>query len=79
MNRQSESFPEFFRDRNLQGRTSGNAKPKLWQHRNIFHFTKRLIKDRHAGKDGRIRLCEIVKNSARGSVLAQNHCHAARD
>src|SRR5882672_5295481 len=79
MDRQSESFAKFFCRRNRERGTRRNAKAKLRHRLDIFHFAKRLIEDRHTGKDSRVRLGEILKDRAWSSVLTQNRRYPARD
>ena len=77
MNRQLKFIPEFFRDGDLQRCARRNAKPQLWQRRDIFHFAESLIENRHSGKNCRVCPRKIDKNGARRSVVTQDNRHAA--
>ena len=79
MDRQRELLSEFFCRGNWQRCASGDTHAQLGERRNIFHFAKRLIEERHTRENRRVCFCDVGENSAGRSVLTNNKRHAACD
>ena len=79
MYRLAKFLPKLLRHSRCQRCTGGNAEPQLRQYGDIFHFTKRLIENRHSGKDRCIGTGKIGKHSPRQPIPAQHHWHATGD
>ena len=79
MNRQPEFCAELLRHRQRQRRAGRDTKPEIRQRRHVLHFAERLVEDRHAREDRRVRPREIVQHRARHAVLAQRERNASRD
>src|SRR4029077_19587020 len=79
MDRQRELVSEFFCRGNWQWRAGGNTHAQLRERRNIFHFAKRLVEERHTRENRRVCFCDVGENSARRSVLTKNKRHTAGD
>src|SRR2546430_1573126 len=79
MDRQRELLSEFFCRGNWQRCASGDTHAQLGERRNILHFAKRLIEERHTRENRRVCFCDVGENSAGRSVLTNNKRHAACD